>query len=128
MCGIIGVLSGDFKESLKRSDWFNQALYTDALRGWDSTGIFAVAQNHHIDIFKKGMTASDFMDMKPYNTILNKYNQNDFLIGHNCKATKGRGTHHNAHPINYDDSNMVNHGTLCNHQTLPDGNHFFEIC
>ena len=124
MCGIVGVLSGDAKEGKGRGDFFHQALYADALRGWDSTGVFSVGASREAQIFKRANTAADFITMRGYEEIMRKYNTTDYLIGHNRKATKGGVNNNNAHPFSFGNITMVHNGTLTNHRTLPQGNTF----
>lgn len=124
MCGIVGIMAGNVTGQHARMKYFEQALYADALRGWDSTGIFAVSRNKDVDIFKRAVTATDFMTMAPYDTVAKRTHQHQFLIGHNRKATKGGISHNNAHPFDFGNVVMVHNGTLDNHKTLPDGNSF----
>lgn len=124
MCGIVGVVSQTSVGSKVRQDWFNQALYTDALRGWDSTGIFTVSRGQEVDIFKRAVMAQDFMSMKPYGSLSDRHSANKFIVGHNRKATKGGITNQSAHPFEYGNIVMVHNGTLVNHRSLPKGNTF----
>jgi hypothetical protein len=124
MCGIVGIINENAVNANKRLAYFEQALYTDALRGFDSTGVFTVARNKEVDIFKRAMTAADFMCHSTYEAMITKHNSKKFIVGHNRKATKGGVNHHNAHPFDSGDIVMVHNGTLTNHTTLPDGYKF----
>lgn len=124
MCGIVGVASSErLIGALKRMDFFQQGLYCDALRGWDSTGIAAIKDND-TSIIKRAIQASDFIDTKRVDKLLIANTSAQFLIGHNRKATMGSMGHEGAHPFQYGDITMVHNGTLYSHDELPNGKKF----
>ena len=62
MCGIVALiskkLSGFSELELKL---FHQALYTNALRGIDSTGIFSITKEGNIHLLKDNVDANTFL-------------------------------------------------------------------
>jgi len=101
-------------------------LYADALRGHDSTGVFTVdRQLSTVDVYKRAMTAYDYLGMSYYKTrFSSKFLDSPFIVGHNRKATKGGIHNSTAHPFISDNIVMVHNGTLINHKSLPSGEDF----
>jgi len=125
MCGIVGIINSGNVNNIARKGYFEQALYTDALRGWDSTGVMAINRTKDIWVYKRAMQSADYMGMRPFGALMDKYSSYKCLIGHNRKATKGGIVHANAHPFNIGNITMVHNGTLDFHKsTLPDGDRF----
>jgi glucosamine 6-phosphate synthetase-like amidotransferase/phosphosugar isomerase protein len=63
MCGIVGFVSKKTNgPSKKEEDSFYEMLYTDALRGWDSTGVVAVENTTTFHIAKEACEATFFND------------------------------------------------------------------
>lgn len=120
MCGIVGFISSEgFVKSLEREKWFSQALFTNTLRGGDSTGMFFVDnKSGKVGTFKKALHAPDFLDLGKVNTIINKSQNYSIIIGHNRAATKGSITSKNAHPFKHDGITCVHNGTIYNHRSL----------
>jgi len=125
MCGIVGFMANGYQGQVDRTDFFGESLYADALRGHDSTGVFSVSPNgKEVDIYKRALSAYDFMNMKRYDSFSNKFSNSPFVIGHNRKATRGGVTNETAHPFSSKNIVMVHNGTLRNHRSFPQGNSF----
>lgn len=111
MCGIVGSITAENGGHNNRRNFVEQGLYVDALRGFHSTGLFTIhGKDKTVTVHKKAMMASDFLDMRRTQSILNF--QSDVIIGHNRHATMGAHTHHNAHPFNFGKVTGVHNGTL----------------
>lgn len=124
MCGIVGIMSNERKGCLSREKYFNNALFADALRGMDSTGVFVAEKDGDVSYFKKAVNSLDFMNMQYYPQFSRKYDNAAFVVGHNRKATKGAVNNMTAHPFYYNDIILVHNGTLNNHRTFPEGSSF----
>lgn len=117
MCGIVGFISNEkLKNWTNRRDFFKQALITDVIRGYHSTGVFGMfAKNKHKGAavsYKKAVDPITFWDIREAGQYL--YNVDDFqcLFGHNRQATKGDVNHVNAHPFSHGPITGVHNGTL----------------
>ena len=110
MCGIVGFISDEDRGWKKRSDFFQQALFVDTLRGWNSTGIFNINQKDQLHWIKKAVLASDFLDMGAVQKVMN--GDNKIMVGHNRAATVGALTTSNAHPFECGNITGVHNGTL----------------
>jgi len=125
MCGLVGVINREKYKftSDKLIKYFNQALFTDTLRGRHGTGVSAVGPKGGITSYKKAMTAPDFLDLRFAQGIISN-ETNVFLSGHNRWATQGAHTDENSHPFKHKHITMFHNGTLDNHTDLPDGSNF----
>lgn len=125
MCGIVGVLSSEGMIKIAdRRKFFLQALYADALRGWDSTGMFfsgAKAKKHNTLVYKRALPSPDFLPQKMTQAMMTRMDYYSFCIGHNRAATKGSVDDNTAHPFQFKDIIGVHNGTLTSHHQLPGG-------
>ena len=115
MCGIIGVLSSEgFKGAAVRRKVFVQSLYSDALRGFDSTGIILAGGSKQIDHtqYKRALPAADFLTTRRAADLLKDIDDFSFAIGHNRYATQGGVSDETAHPFEFDNVLGVHNGTL----------------
>jgi len=126
MCGIVGVLSTEaYRYDNPNTKFFKQALFADTLRGADSSGIAVMElKDDYPLLYKKALSAPDFLQLKQADDILDVYNDWNIMIGHNRAATKGGVTDLTSHPFQIGDITLVHNGTINNHQLLPDGKDF----
>lgn len=119
MCGLIGVINKyDTNEmSQKQTTAFQELLYANALRGFDSTGIAAIKQNKTVKVTKDACSPGTFF-FRHNNSNWEKGNK--ALIGHNRSATKGKVNKNNAHPFIVDNITLAHNGTLPFHKNLKD--------
>lgn len=117
MCGIVGYITGSNK--LDYEKYFKQALVTDVIRGFDSTGII-VGTPTDVSFIKKAVNAIDFLDMKPVEPMINRAPSGRpvFMIGHNRAATVGKVNSNNAHPFEQGTLTGVHNGTLRRYNRL----------
>lgn len=124
MCGIVGIATGFSNGfSMKEADMFTQMLYMDAMRGWDSTGVFGVDRLGNVECHKEATDASDFLKAKEYTEFRSRLIQRGtFAVGHNRAATRGAVVDKNAHPFWVDDKVvLVQNGTYKgSHKELKD--------
>lgn len=122
MCGLVGIISKK-QHGFNRGDFdvFQDMLYMDALRGWDSTGCFAINQKGNVNWLKEASSAGEFITTKGFEEFRrrNEYSAR-CLIGHNRKATKGAIIDENAHPFVEGHHILVHNGILINHKKIAD--------
>ena len=121
ICGIVGVFS--LKGiGVNSRDFFEDALYCDALRGVDSTGVYMYSNRKKTEnkVIKKPLHALDFLWNKRFQTQLNKVINYNCLIGHNRSATRGEINTENSHPFQDGNICMVHNGTLSDKTNLID--------
>lgn len=120
MCGIVGVVSKQIR-GLNRPELeaFEELLKADAIRGNDSTGMFAVTQKNQVPVLKQATHPEIFCATKAYNTFLEDvFQKGHVLIGHNRKATVGDITSQNAHPFYDKKIALVHNGYIGNAKYL----------
>ncbi len=114
MCGIVGIATAANNGfSAKEADMFFNMLYLDALRGYDSTGVFGVDKHKNVQIHKEASQAGIFMQDKTVHNFRTELVRNGlFAVGHNRAATRGEVVDKNAHPFWVDDKIvLVQNGT-----------------
>lgn len=109
MCGIVGVIT---KESMGMSmpqiDWFQDALVSDSVRGFDATGIVAVDPYKSLDVAKVASHPFHLLQHPDWAKFRNKAWNSKVLIGHNRKATSGsKDNPEHAHPFVSEDNRIV---------------------
>lgn len=114
MCGIVGIASAHTNGfSHKEASAFMDMLYFDALRGFDSTGVFGVDKYANVAIAKEATQAAEFLqdeEIKKFKGGL--ISSGLFAVGHNRAATRGSVVDKNAHPFWVDDKIvLVQNGT-----------------
>jgi len=116
MCGIVALIpNGSISKDMITI--FKEALYVDALRGWDGTGIFKVDHQGKSDVYK--------IPSVPGNLFHQMENDKNYLwgvalVGHNRAATRGIKTKENTHPFKEGNITLVHNGTLPTHKHLAD--------
>lgn len=128
MCGIIGMITskaGTAEWQTKR-DIVKQMLFTNTLRGSDSTGIAFIPFNRDdsVKIIKKAVAAPDFLELRAVNDSLTSIEKNWAVIAHNRAATYGKVNNINAHPFSVGDITLVHNGSLKTTTNLPDHTKF----
>lgn len=101
---------------------FRQLLFADTLRGFDSTGVFAVSDLDSLaEMYKKPYSAPDFLQMRQADDLIDTINEKGMmaLVGHNRAATRGSVKEANAHPFQRDNITLVHNGTLISQSQLP---------
>lgn len=111
MCGIVGIASAFFNGfSSKESAIFQDMLFLDTLRGWDSTGVFGVDKHSNVKIHKAAMPGPSFICTQEFDSFQKKLISDGlFAVGHNRAATRGEVTDENAHPFWVDDKIVLVH-------------------
>jgi len=122
MCGLIGMISRkDFGFGFKDKAIFEQLLFSDTLRGVDSTGIFGVNKYGNLLAHKTAAPASNALRTATFQEFLGKiYTDYKIVMGHNRAATRGATTDENAHPFVEDNICLIHNGTLTSHKQLAD--------
>lgn len=99
MCGISGLLTTE-SYALKAEEFLKQSLIVNQLRGMHSTGLFQIGTKGDIDLFKKAVHASDFIDVKEAKDLIGKAGRSRLTVGHVRHATVGaKDKDENAHPF-----------------------------
>ena len=120
MCGLFCIISktknGFIDKELKL---FTEGLFTDTVRGKDSTGVFYVTEKGNAHLLKDNTSGYEFTKTKDYDDFLSDCFQNGkILVGHNRSATLGNISDKNAHPFISGNTVLVHNGTLYNHKAL----------
>ena len=102
---------------------FTELLYLDAVRGWDSTGVFNVKPDGSTMMFKQASVPTEFLQRTGAKNVIEKAGV-FALVGHNRAATKGLVNDDNAHPFQHDDVIGVHNGTLRTTYQLPNSSKF----
>jgi predicted glutamine amidotransferase len=110
MCGIVGyiTLDDDTLEHAKNK-FFTEALFTNTLRGADSTGVMTLKNKFQWAWTKNAVPAPTFISEKDFR---NRDTKTWCSIGHNRAATVGAVTTDNAHPFHHGQVMLVHNGTL----------------
>lgn len=118
MCGIVAVIGNMLKADVSA---FQDMLVFDAVRGFDSTGVFSVCGKDNY-LVKMPVSPQDLMQTRGYKNAT--YKVPDILIGHNRAATVGSVTSANAHPFDVGGIVGVHNGTLTSWKDLKDADKF----
>ncbi|MGV8130618.1 MAG: class II glutamine amidotransferase, partial [Candidatus Pacearchaeota archaeon] len=120
MCGLISIISkknNGFSE--KELKIFSEGLFTDTVRGKDSTGVFSVSDIGNAYTMKDNTSGDVFIKTQEFEDFLtNAYLSSRIMVGHNRSATLGNVSAKNAHPFISGNTVLVHNGTLFNHKTL----------
>jgi hypothetical protein len=101
MCGIVGFITAKRNGfTSKEADAFQDMLFVDTLRGWDSTGVFGRDRNGNIGAHKAAVSGARFICTKEFKEFRTQaVMKGTFMIGHNRAATRGEVSDENAHPF-----------------------------
>lgn len=123
MCGLIAIL-GNMKHGFNQNETktFTDALYFDAVRGMDATGVCVVNNNGSAEVLKNNVNSLEFIKTSQYDKLMTDSIKNgQILLGHNRKRTIGSDTPQNAHPFVINNKYVFMHnGTINNHKTIAD--------
>ena len=122
MCGIVGLIT-KFTTGFSQAEvnTFGQMIYCDAVRGFDSTGMFHVNKFGNVEWAKAKWSPINLMSQQKYRDIIAEaMKQGTILIGHNRKATVGEVNDENAHPFVEGKIILVHNGSLDDHKKVAD--------
>lgn len=120
MCGIVGIIKkNNLIINTEQKSVFKQLLYSDALRGWDSTGMFTIPYGKNEPNIYKEATTPQVLLWKAEQQRQSIFNAK-ILIGHNRSATHGEINDNSAHPFQEEHITLVHNGTIYNHKTIKD--------
>ena len=122
MCGIVGYISVTPQGiSKKESQFFEDLLIADSVRGRDGTGVVKVNQKGESLFLKKAGGPFELFSSPNYNQFHIKQQNEKItaLIGHNRFGTTGSALTECAHPFTFGNITMVHNGTLLRHSPLP---------
>lgn len=121
MCGIVATISKQPNGfSKKQEDVFYDMLFSNTLRGDDSTGVICVMNNQDFGIMKDAWAAPHVIQYFQGSAMGRKmFSMGKAIIGHNRKATIGKVEKETAHPFLVGNKfALVHNGTLYNHHEL----------
>ncbi len=120
MCGIVGVITS-CKNGMVHKDLeiFEDLLYVDALRGFDSTGVFTINTSGNLDWGKGAVAPYAFLQNKVWKSLkTGAFRDGLMMFGHNRKATEGNINNNNAHPFVEGNTTLIHNGSLQNWRSL----------
>lgn len=124
MCGIVGFVNGENGNFKDADRIISQMLWSDALRGFDSTGL-VVATGDKYNYYKRALPSPDYLRTLPFEKMMKpRIEAARVCIGHNRAATRGTVCDENAHPFMSDDRKiiLVHNGCIDNaNSLLPQG-------
>lgn len=117
MCGLVGIATQDFQKGDITA--FENMLYLDTIRGWDSTGVGMISKPNsrkkvdHIFTHKRAITGMEFLATRVWEAMSKTaFIDGRVLFGHNRAATKGAVCDMNAHPFTHDNITLMHNGSL----------------
>lgn len=123
MCGLVGLITNSNNGGFsKEIDIFEETLYYDAMRGWDSTGVTMLNNEGGLELLKEASCAAVFVCDDEWLELKKEYiKKGKAIIGHNRKSTVGSTTDATAHPFLIEDRySFIHNGTLFQHKKLAD--------
>lgn len=120
MCGLVGLIAKNKTGfDFKSSSVFKQLLFSDVVRGQDSTGVFGVNKYGNLIAHKSAQAASDMIKTETFKKFADAIFQDfRFVFGHNRASTRGATTDQNAHPFVEGNICLMHNGTLKSHHHL----------
>jgi predicted glutamine amidotransferase len=122
MCGLVAMIARQSSGfSYKDEAIFEQLLFSDTLRGSDSTGIFGINKYGNLSMHKTAQQAPNALATDTFKQFVKGvFNKWHVVVGHNRAATRGAKTDQNAHPFIEDHICLVHNGTLTSHKHMAD--------
>lgn len=122
MCGLVGMISRRDNGFLyKDKAIFEQLLFNNTVRGFDSTGVFGINKYGNLISHKTAQAAPTALRTTTFNEFIGKiFSDYRIVVGHNRASTRGATTDENAHPFIEDNICLVHNGTLHSHKQLAD--------
>lgn len=123
MCGLLGLITNSaYGGFTKDIDIFEEVLYYDAMRGWDSTGVALMQNDGGLNLLKEVGCAANFICNDEWGDMKKDYvKKGKAILGHNRKSTVGATNDATAHPFIIEDRYaFIHNGTLYNHKNLAD--------
>jgi len=120
MCGIVGLVTKSTNGCTAfQQELFAEMLVCDAIRGEDSTGIFAVNNSGNVTYIKLASHPFNLLKTSEYLTLKqDSWNSGRILVGHNRKASSGAISNENAHPFAFGPIVLVHNGFIDNFRSL----------
>jgi predicted glutamine amidotransferase len=109
MCGLVGVIAPKIDHVDKAV--FSQLLLIDQLRGAHATGV-ALAGDKGVITYKRSIRASDFLQLREYEGLMQLASSHKIMMGHNRHATAGDKIDANAHPFTHKHITLMHNGTI----------------
>jgi len=110
MCGIVGYITLKDDTNIHSKDkFFTEALFTDTLRGHDSTGIVTIEEEFRWHWQKQCVAAPKFISSKGFH---DRELKTWCAVGHNRSATRGEVSTDNSHPFQHESIILVHNGTM----------------
>lgn len=121
MCGLTGMITNTKNGgSYKAIDAFENLLYMNALRGWDSTGVALFYTDGGLRVAKEAGCAANFVCTTDWADIKSDFfREGKAILGHNRKKTVGEVKDETSHPFLIDDRfGFIHNGTIHQHHKL----------
>lgn len=117
MCGHVGI-AWSSALGVNKARFFEQALYADQLRGMDATGVALVDKDNNVEVIKRALAASDFLQTRLGVRAVDQAEKAFIAMGHNRATTLGGNGDDKAHPFEFDRVVGAHNGTIYNHRTI----------
>ena len=120
MCGIYGILSSN--ENINIIEFILEGLLQLQNRGYDSSGIYCLAENNKEYIYEKYASTEKMDALEKLNSLTIENKKYSTGIGHNRWATHGPKNDINSHPhcSNNEEFIIVHNGIIENYQKIKD--------
>ena len=121
MCGLIGMITNTKNGgTYKAIDAFENLLYFNALRGWDSTGVALYHNDGGLRVAKETGCAANFVCTEDWADIKKDFfREGKAILGHNRKKTIGEVKDETSHPFIIDNRfGFIHNGTIYQHHKL----------
>jgi hypothetical protein len=106
MCGVVGIATScqsGFRQDEVSA--FNDLIFLDTMRGYDSTGVMGMDKHGNVVVHKEASMGPMFIKTNTFDGFKKDMFQHGiFAAAHNRAATRGSITDKNAHPFIVDDN------------------------